>query len=222
MENCQVTSTIAGAPQGNIINPLLSNIALHGMEEFLNISYLRNGSINTKSEYALVSYAGDFVVLSKSKSSCPRAKRLLELWLLKKGLKFLETKTQILHIEDGIDFLGFNIKHYSTQFKKSGRILLCKTSKDSIKAFKEEITLECKRCRSRSREGIIDTLNPKIKGWCNYFKSANSKAIFSTLERWMWSKLSSFVKKDIQRSQENWVIESIGEKSKVKMISGYG
>lgn len=204
MENCQVTSTIAGTPQGGIISPLLSNIALHGMEESLNISYLQSGSINTKSEYALVRYADDFVVFSKSKTSCLRAKEILKPWLLKRGLKFSETKTQILHIEDGIDFLGFNIKHCNTQSKKSGKILLCRPSKDSIKAYRKQIILECKRCRSRTTEGIINTLNPKIKGWCNYFKSVSSKATFSTLDRWMWSKLSSFVQKRHPNKSRRW------------------
>lgn len=50
-------------------SPLLLNIALHGMEDTLNIIYDKYGRINPKSEYALVKYADDFVICAKTKEA---------------------------------------------------------------------------------------------------------------------------------------------------------
>jgi RNA-directed DNA polymerase len=50
--------TEAGTPQGGVISPLLANIALHGMEEALEIKHRKRGELDSKR--ALVRYADDF------------------------------------------------------------------------------------------------------------------------------------------------------------------
>ena len=42
--------TEEGTPQGGILSPLLANIALHGMEDALNISYKKTHTTNKKGE----------------------------------------------------------------------------------------------------------------------------------------------------------------------------
>ena len=51
---------------------------------------------------------------------------------------------------------------------------------------------------------IITYLNPKIKGWSNYFRSGTSKQTFNTLDRWMWNKQSSFVSKRHPKKSRRW------------------
>lgn len=45
VDNDSFNDTDFGTTQGGIVSPLLANIALHGMDEELGVSYLRNGSI---------------------------------------------------------------------------------------------------------------------------------------------------------------------------------
>lgn len=193
MEKHRLIPTTAGTPQGGIISPLLSNITLHDMGTALKISYDKLERIEQKSEYAFVRYADDFVVFAKSKESCLKAKEILEPWLLKRGLKLSEKKTSIRSIEEGFDFLGFNIRHYKTLSKRKGIVILCKPSKESIKSFKKMMTLEWKKSLSWTTERIIENLNPKIKGWCNYFKSGASKETFKHLGDWIWKRQERFV-----------------------------
>src|SRR4030095_6869371 len=47
-----------GVPQGGVISPVLLNVALHGMEHALGISYTPKGVL--RGPYALVRYADDF------------------------------------------------------------------------------------------------------------------------------------------------------------------
>ena len=54
MQGYQKTPTMSGTPQGGVISPLLLNIVLHGMEELLEVSYWKNGTIKLSSECQLV------------------------------------------------------------------------------------------------------------------------------------------------------------------------
>lgn len=193
MEGIQSIETTRGTPQGGLISPLLLNIALHGMEDVLNITYDKYNRLTTKSEYALVKYADDFIICAKSKEACIRAKEIVSNWLSMRGLKLSEEKTKTCHIEQGFNFLGFNIRQYKTKSKRRGIILLIRPSKDSIKAFKKQMIIELKKSLSWSVDRIIENLNPKIKGWANYFNKVASKRIFANLDHWMWTRQARLV-----------------------------
>jgi RNA-directed DNA polymerase len=188
MEEGRITPTREGTPQGSIISPLLANIALHGMGKSLQISYNEKGYLRTESAYALVTYADDSVVFAKTKEACQQAKEQLSTWLKERGLELSEEKTNIRHIEEGFNFLGFYIREYKSACKKKGVILLNKPSKESIKAFKKQMTLEWKKGLSWNAQRVIENLNPKIKGWAGYFRTGASKRTFIQLDDWMWKK----------------------------------
>ncbi|XVN40696.1 MAG: group II intron reverse transcriptase/maturase [Rickettsia endosymbiont of Argas persicus] len=179
MEEYQFTKTTVGTPQGGVISPLLLNIALHGMEDILNITYDKYDHLHPKSEYALVKYADDFVICAKSESSCIKAKQIINDWLNIRGLGLSEEKTKILHIKEGFDFLGFNIRQYNTKSRRRGVTLLVKPSKDTIKSFKKRIMIEWKRSFAWGIDRIIENLNPRIMGWCSYFNKVVAKELLS-------------------------------------------
>ncbi|MGH7866894.1 MAG: reverse transcriptase N-terminal domain-containing protein, partial [Candidatus Dormibacteraceae bacterium] len=56
MEGGSLFPTAEGTPQGGVISPLLANIALHGMEDFIRNAYPQKSSVGT------VRYADDFVL----------------------------------------------------------------------------------------------------------------------------------------------------------------
>jgi hypothetical protein len=48
-------------------------------------------------------------------TGCPKAERVkakLAAWLAPRGLMFNEAKTRIVHLTEGFDFLGFNLRRY--------------------------------------------------------------------------------------------------------------
>jgi RNA-directed DNA polymerase len=77
MDNRSFHATSAGTPQGGIISPLLANIALHGMEEELGITYkiLKKPSgfkpINTGTK-TMVRYADDFVIFCQEEKEAQK------------------------------------------------------------------------------------------------------------------------------------------------------
>ncbi|WP_193199783.1 reverse transcriptase domain-containing protein [Nostoc sp. MG11] len=71
----------------------------------------------------------------ESKEDTEKAKLVLNEWLDKKGLKLSEEKTKIVHLSEGFDFLGFNIRHYAVSDSKTGWKLLIKPSKNLCKIY---------------------------------------------------------------------------------------
>ena len=144
VDNNVFHNTVEGTPQGGLLSPLLANIALHGMENILGISYYRNDTvrngkpiedIRTRGKYRMVRYADDFLIFAKSKEDIERIPCLLKPYLEVRGLTLAEDKTFITHISEGFNFLGFEFKQYNYQ---NGKICLDKPSKDSIKKFKQK------------------------------------------------------------------------------------
>jgi RNA-directed DNA polymerase len=69
---------------GGVISPLLANIALHGMEEALEIKHYTRGDLN--STRAVVRYADDFCVFCESQEDAETAQQVLTDWLSERGL----------------------------------------------------------------------------------------------------------------------------------------
>ncbi len=95
VENEIFHATTSGTPQGGVISPLLANIALDGMEQLCH------------GRFGFIRYADDFVVTARRKEDLEKFKPVIEDWLKQRGLILNETKTRIVSIKDGFNFLGF-------------------------------------------------------------------------------------------------------------------
>ena len=58
-------------------------------------------------------YADDMVACCHSKQQAEQVKAQLAEWLAPRGLVFNEDKTRIVHLAEGFDFLGFNVRPLS-------------------------------------------------------------------------------------------------------------
>ncbi|CAO5681078.1 MAG: hypothetical protein HEEMFOPI_01437 [Holosporales bacterium] len=78
----------------------------------------------------MIVYADDVIVTASSKEILGhKVIPLLKGELAKVGLELSENKTKITNIEDGVDFLRFNVRKY-----KDGKVLI-KPAKENIKNF---------------------------------------------------------------------------------------
>jgi RNA-directed DNA polymerase len=109
------TPTVEGTPQGGVISPVLLNIALRGMGDAAGVRYRVLGNkaaIAARDSPVLVTYADDLLVLCHSREQAEQVKARLAAWLAPRGLAFNEDKTRIAHLDQGCDFLGFNIRRF--------------------------------------------------------------------------------------------------------------
>lgn len=193
-----------GTPQGGVISPLLANIALHGLEEALGVTYRQNnnGYYTNTSKYVVVRYADDFVVLCRTKSDAERVYELIKPYLEERGLELAPDKTSITHIEDGFDFLGFNIRSYQTQ---TGPKVLAKPSGDSLKNFKTDIRKVFVGNRGSNVTGIIERANYIIDGVGNYWKQTSAKATFAKADYYVWTLIVRYLKRTHPDKSWKWI-----------------
>jgi RNA-directed DNA polymerase len=194
--------TDAGTPQGGVISPLLANIALHGMEEALGITYNRQG--RNPGDRALVRYADDFVVLCKTKADAEQVITTLKAWLAERGLKLSDEKTHVVHLTEGFDFLGFNVRLRSNVSRAKGAIRLITPSKEAIKRHRDAMRAEWLQLRGKPVATVIRTLKPKITGWANYYRHQVAAMTFHAMDKWMFKRECRWVRTTHPKQPKKW------------------
>jgi RNA-directed DNA polymerase len=185
-----------GTPQGGILSPLLSNIALHGLENHLK-DFAENldpkdpfPKTRKRQNVGLVRYADDFIITHKNLLILQELKTETGRWLKNIGLEFNEDKTRIINAFEGFDFLGFHIKNN----RRNGKTILSITpSKKSQEKYLSKIDTILSKNKSASAFNLIKLLKPVILGYGNYFKYCKKTVIFSKLHNLVFDKLLSWV-----------------------------
>jgi len=205
MEDGVFHPTEAGTPQGGVISPLLANIALHGMEKALGVKYDNRGQIC--GNRAVVRYADDFVVFCESKEDAEVSVQILTEWLAKRGLTLSPEKTRIVHITEGFDFLGFNVKQYKVNNTRTGYKLLIRPSKESVKNIRRKLRTHWKNLKGTNVIAVLKTLNPIIRGEANYYRIAVATRTFSSLDDWMTKRAVRYAKSTHPTKPWKWLVK---------------
>lgn len=239
VDNDVFHETEVGSPQGGIISPLLANIALHGLEDLLNIKYQevkRQGktSYENRTKFAVAKYADDFVIMCESEEDANDLYNKLKPYLETRGLELAMDKTKITHIDEGFDFLGFNIRKYKTH---NGNKVLTKPSKDSIRNAKKKITDKVRQLYGKNVEDLVSTLNPITIGTANYWSPSVAKEVFSEMDShiwkiqykflrrlhpkksWCWIKQKYFKPDKTGQSKSNWILTDPITDNQLKKMS---
>ncbi|GAB3279711.1 group II intron reverse transcriptase/maturase [Actinocorallia lasiicapitis] len=185
VDDGRLAPTEEGTPQGGVISPALLNVALHGLEHAAGARYHPDtGAVNAgwtvPGAPVVIRYADDLVALCHSPEQAEQVKAALAVWLAPRGLAFNEDKTHIVTLEEGFDFLGFNVRRY-----RNGKLLI-KPSRGAISRIRKRLAMEVKALHGANAEAVISKLNPIIKGWAAYYRSVVSKETFSDLDDYVW------------------------------------
>ena len=197
------SKTNSGTPQGGTISPLLANIALDGMGRMLRQKFphtARGTSFfpyKEKDEYfsppIFIRYADDFLLIHKNRKVVEDAIPMINEWLKNIGLSLNLNKTKIVNLDEGFDFLGFNVKQYS---KREGKIRLIQPSKEAIKRHSQTLKRIVNKYKSCPQGKLIKELNSVIRGWTNYYGTQVSSTTFNKLKNqlyhllWSWAKFT--------------------------------
>lgn len=203
MENGVVHDTLSGTPQGGVISPLLANIALHGMEETLGV--VRNKIGDNIGSRAVARYADDFVVYCTTQEEAEAGIELLKTWVGNRGLELSEEKTRIVHLTEGFDFLGFQIRLYEVGNTKSGTKVLIKPSDKAVKKLRRRLRAEWRSCVGLNVAATIARIRPIIIGWANYYRSGVSSKTFQHLDNWMWTRITRWMKRAHPHKSWGWL-----------------
>jgi RNA-directed DNA polymerase len=162
-----------GSPQGAVISPLLSNVYLDPLDHLM-----------AQRGFEMVRYADDFVIMCRSPEEAADALALVQQWTAETGLTLHQTKTKIVDAnEDAFDFLGY-------RFERGQKVPRPK----SMQKFKDAIRAKTKRTSGESLPKIINDLNPRLRGWFEYFKHSH-RYTFSSIDGWIRMRLRSLLRK---------------------------
>jgi RNA-directed DNA polymerase len=211
MEDQQLFPTTAGRPQGGSISPLLALIALDGMDEAIRQVYPRAG---------VIAYADDGVVLHEDRQVLEHSQQLLMTWLAKIGLRLNQAKSHLSHTlegdQPGFDFLGFHIRQYrvgkyqsgkDSKGRRPGYKTLIKPAKANIQEHLSGLGQIIRRGKALSQGELIRQLNPKIRGWANYYRTSVSQAVYTRLDYLIWEKLRAWSRRRHSRKSIGWVMK---------------
>jgi RNA-directed DNA polymerase len=178
----EIHPTEEGVPQGGIISPCITVGTLSGLAQAAKAVTKSHDKVH------VISYADDFIITGTTKEVLEKqVQPAIEAFLHERGLTLSLEKTKITHIEEGFDFLGFNVRKYDNK-------LLIKPTKGNVISFLNSIRELIKSQATAKTENLIRLINPKLRGWANYYHHVVSKRTFSYVNSevfralWRWAK----------------------------------
>lgn len=204
LENDFLHPTTEGVPQGSIISPTLLNATLAGLEAQVK------AAVKPKDKVNICIYADDFIITGNTKEVLEeKVKPIVEAFLQERGLSLSLEKTKIASIEDGFDFLGFNIRKYK-------RKLLIKPAKGNVKSILDKIQRIIKKNKAAKTENLIRQLNSIIRGWANYYRHVVSKKVFSHIDCQIYLMLSRWSNRRHPNKSKGWIYRKYFRSEKLK------
>jgi len=202
IEDGAFTPTGEGTPQGGVASPLIMNVALHGLEEAAGVRYQasgKNAGDTVPGCPVVVRYADDLVACCHSRQQAEQVKARLAAWLAPRGLVFNEGKTKIVHLTEGFDFLGFNVRRY-----RNGKLLI-KPSTAAVRRLRGRLAAEMRALRGSNAAAVLAALNPIIRGWAAYYRGVVSSKIFGELDDYVWKLTWRWAKRTHSGKPKRWV-----------------
>ncbi len=209
-EDKQLRETTTGTPQGGILSPLLSNVALSVLDEF--IAQAPGGPATTTVErarrrrhglanYRLVRYADDWCLMIKGTKADAEALRdqIAEV-LSTVGLRLSPEKTLVTHIEDGLDFLGWHLQRHRKRGTARHYVYTYPASK-AVASVRRKVKTLCREVSvNQPLDDLLHRLNSMLRGWCGYFRSGVSSAVFAYLSHYTWRTVWRWLRRKHRRS----------------------
>ena len=201
VEQGRLHRTEEGTPQGGVVSPVLLNVALHGMEQAAGVHYCTTGTNAGKAAMGspvVIRYADDLVALCHTRQEALEVKARLASWLAPRGLAFNEDKTRVVTLDEGFDFLGFNVRRYGTK-------PLIKPSKAAQRRIRERLRTPVRFLRGSNAQAVIRKLNPIIRGWAAYYRTQVSSEVFDALDHHLWRLTWKWARYSHQNKPKSWV-----------------
>jgi RNA-directed DNA polymerase len=175
-----------GTPQGGVASPLLANIY---MNRFLK--HWRLTGCGDRFHAHIVSYADDFVILSRGRAA--EALAWTKAVMTKLGLTINEAKTSLRNArQERFDFLGYSFGAH--RFESNGNWYLgASPSKKSVQRFKTRIGDLLVPSNIDPWQEVRDKLNRSLRGWSNYFGYGSRSRAYRSVDQYVFERTRRFL-----------------------------
>lgn len=199
LENGAMEYPTKGTPQGGIISPLLANIVLNELDQWVDsqwqdnpvtakykTSINANGSINKSNAYKfmrrtnlkemyIVRYADDFRIFCRTKDEAERTMKAVTQWLMERlHLEVSPTKTKIVNVKHRYsEFLGFKMK----VFRRADKYVIKSHVGDKqLEHARQKLITQAKNIihprKEKHERGEISLYNSIVVGLQDYYRIA--------------------------------------------------
>ena len=164
----------AGAPQGAVLSPLLSNIYLDPLDH-----------LTARQGIQMVRYADDFVILCRTREDAEAALALVQGWVAQAGLVLHPTKTRIVDSRtESFAFLGYEFRGTNHWPRRK-----------SLQKLRDNLRPYLRRSSGYSLEFTVRRINPVLRGWFGYFQHSSYQTVFQDLDGWIRGRLRGILRK---------------------------
>jgi RNA-directed DNA polymerase len=179
-EDKSIVARTKGTPQGGVISPLLANLYLHnGFDKWMD-------EVNPQNPFER--YADDIVIHCSSKEEAEKLLEKLKTRMQEYELELHPEKTKTVycknyqrherHDNESFTFLSYSFQPRTIKSKFGGgkRLLvfgaaICNAAKTNIRTVIK--TVLPTQWNTQKLEWFAQRLNPKIRGWINYYSLFN-------------------------------------------------
>ncbi len=215
MEGGLFRRTNSGVPQGGVISPLLANVYLNEFDQWAAAQW--DLDRNTKrrrrqaglGNYKMVRYADDFVVVSNGPIAEVKAtKQAIQQFLENElHLTLSEEKTVITHVNDGFDFLGFNIQR--KQVSGSRWVVHLRPTVQARERVKRRLKDLTSRSSTWTDEYTrLKTLNATVRGWAEYYRYTSLVRDIEEICNFAWFRYLYWLRKKHKGSHKGQLVRA--------------
>jgi RNA-directed DNA polymerase len=202
--------TLTGTPQGGILSPLIFNIALTALDEHVMAPWKAGGQMSTPGKrfyrrskgaptWRIVRYADDFVILVHGSREDTQALREdVARVLAPMGLRLSQAKTQVVHMSDGFDFLGFRIR-WKRKRGTSKWYVYTFIADRPVKSLRAKIRALTHKTSQWGLASVLTRLGQIMRGWAMYFRHAVAKHTFGKLDSFTFWRIAHML-----RARHGW------------------
>ena len=187
-----------GVPQGGVISPLISNVYLN--------EWIRCWSGRKKSLGMSGGQLWSMPVLPMSRQQWLReaVEQRLREELAKLQVEVNEDKSRKVDLQrdESFGFLGFEFRRVRSHRGRWMPLLLPKSKKRT--ALLRKLKAIFGASQSQPVSGVIEKINPILRGWVQYFAVGHSSRCFSFIRRWVEKKIRRHLARACQRQGFGW------------------
>jgi RNA-directed DNA polymerase len=175
-----------GTPQGGVISPLLANLYINRF-----LKHWRQTGRTEAFRAHVVSYADDFVILSRGRAA--EALAWTRGVMSRLGLAINETKTSLKDARrERFDFLGYTFgPHWR---RRDGRKYPgASPSRKSIGRVKDKVSDLLVAGNPGTWDEVRDQLNAQLRGWSGYFAYGSRLGAYREVDRHVSERVRGFL-----------------------------
>lgn len=167
-------------------------------------------------------YADDFIVICSSARLLSSIKKSVAIFLKQRGLEIHPNKSQtiLFKVNRPFNFLGYTfvylarskfiksklLHRHKPEYRLHGRPrLFVHPSRIAIEFFKRRLKDIITKNQNASAYRLIALLNPRIRGWVNYYSFSNAHGVLSLLRNWIYRRVQIWMKRKHPKSSKIWL-----------------